>query len=72
MVGPICRLVTYFDSVFYADILKDQLWEALKELKIWTLNDEGGEKTMLQNEEVLAQSKAMDGHATQNMSKDKA
>jgi hypothetical protein len=64
--------VTYFDSVFYADILKDQLWEALKELKIWTLNDEGGEKTMLQNEEVLAQSKAMDGHATQNMSKDKA
>jgi hypothetical protein len=46
--------VTYFDSIFYEDILKDQLWEALKELKIWTLNDEGGEKTMLQNEEVLA------------------
>ncbi len=42
------------------------------EIKIWTLNDEGGEKIMLQNEKVLAQSKAMDGHATQNMSKDKA
>jgi hypothetical protein len=27
---------------------------------------------MLQNEEVLAQSKAMDGHGTQNMSKVKA
>jgi hypothetical protein len=46
--------VTYFDSIFYEDILKYQLWEALKELKIWTFNDEGGEKIMLQNEEVLA------------------
>jgi hypothetical protein len=64
--------VIYFDSIFYEDILKDQLWEALKELKIWTFNDEGGEKVLLQNEEVLAQSKAMDGHATQNMSKVKA
>jgi hypothetical protein len=26
----------------------------------------GGEKVVLQNEEVLAQSKAMDGHASQN------
>ncbi len=50
--------------------MKYQLWEALKEIKIWTLNDEGGEKVVLQNEEVLAQSKAMDGHAIQNVSKD--
>jgi hypothetical protein len=61
--------VTYFDSIFYEDILKYQLWEALKEIKIWTFNDEGDEKVVLQNEEVLAQSKAMDGHASQNVFK---
>jgi len=41
----------------------------LKELKIRTFNEDGNEKVVLQNEEVLTQLKAMNGHATRNMLK---
>jgi hypothetical protein len=41
----------------------------LKELKTRTFNEDGNEKGVLQNEEVLTQLKAMNGHATQNMLK---
>lgn len=33
----------YFDSLFQEDALKDQLQDALKELKIKTLNEERSE-----------------------------
>ncbi len=61
------------DIFFFGDIedtLKDQLWDALKKLKTLTSNDDGCEKVMLQNEEVLAQLKAMNGHTIRTFSKD--
>jgi len=37
---------------------------ALKELRTCTSNEEGLKKMMFQSDQVLAQLKAMDGHAT--------
>ncbi len=39
--------------------------ETLKELKINTSNEEGFEKVVLKNDQVLTQLKVTDGHATQ-------
>jgi hypothetical protein len=40
----------YFDSLFQEDTLKDQLQNALKELKIRTFNEERSERIVLKNE----------------------
>jgi hypothetical protein len=45
----------------------DWLQDALKDLKTNTSNEEGTEKIILQFDEVLAQLKAMDYHATRNV-----
>ncbi len=47
---------TYLDNIFQEN--------ALKESKIRIFNEDGNEKVVLQNEEVLTQLKAMSGHAT--------
>ncbi len=52
---------TYLDNIFQEN--------ALKESKIRIFNEDGNEKVVLQNEEVLTQLKAMSGHATWNMLK---
>jgi hypothetical protein len=38
---------TNFENISQEDILKDQLWDALKKLKIVRSNDDGNEKVML-------------------------
>jgi len=45
------------------------LQDVLKDCKIDTFNEQGTKKAILQFDEVLAQLKAMDGHATRNMFK---
>jgi hypothetical protein len=47
--------------------LKERLWETLRELRTWTLNEEGLETNVLQNEEVLTCLKVMDDHAMHNV-----
>jgi hypothetical protein len=49
------------------DTLKDHIQDALKELRKCTSNEEGFKKVVLQIDQVLAQFKAMDGHATWNV-----
>jgi hypothetical protein len=44
----------YLDNIFQEDILKDQLYNALKELKTKTFNEKGNVKLVPQNEKVLA------------------
>lgn len=43
----------YLDNIFQEDILKDQLYGALKELKTKLSNEKGSEKFVLQNEKVF-------------------
>jgi hypothetical protein len=43
------------------------MWETLRELQIGTLNEEGLNTTILQNEEVLTCLKLMDDHAMHNV-----
>jgi hypothetical protein len=62
-------VITYPNSPFHEDTLKDQLWNALRDLKIDTSNGEGTKKVVLQSYEVLAQFKATNSHATKNMFK---
>ncbi len=59
--------VTYTNSPFSNDILKDQLQDALKELKTRIFNKERNKRAMLQSGEVLTQLKGMDGHAIWNV-----
>jgi hypothetical protein len=47
--------------------LKERLWEALRELKTRTLNEEGSETIVLQNEEMLTCLKLMNDHAMHNV-----
>jgi hypothetical protein len=47
--------------------LKERLWETLREFLKWTLNEEGLEIVVLQNEEVLTCLKSMDDHAMHNV-----
>jgi hypothetical protein len=47
--------------------LKEKLWETLRELKTWTLNEEGSKTIILQNEEMLTCLKLMDDHAMHNV-----
>jgi hypothetical protein len=61
--------VTYTNNPFLNDILKDQLQDALKELKTRISNEERNKRAMLQSEEVLTQLKGMDGHAIWNVFK---
>ncbi len=46
-----------------------KLQNALKELKTKTSNEKGFQIIILQSDQVLAQLKATDGHATQNVFK---
>ncbi len=55
----------YFE--FQEKTLKERLWETLRELRTWTLNEEGLETNVLQNEEVLTCLKVMDDHAMHNV-----
>jgi hypothetical protein len=61
----------YPNCKFQKDTLKDSLQNTLKVLKIRTFNEEGCEKVMLQSDEILAQLKATNGHAIQNIFKKK-
>lgn len=38
---------TYLNSIFQEHTLKNWLWDALKELKIRTFNEDGNEKVVL-------------------------
>jgi hypothetical protein len=62
-------MITYLNSPFHEDTLKDQLWNALKDLKIGNSNEEGIKETILQFNEILTRFKAMKVHATKNMFK---
>lgn len=55
----------YFE--FQEKTLKEKLWETLRELKTWTLNEEGSKTIILQNEEVLTCLKLMDHDAMHNV-----
>jgi hypothetical protein len=62
-------VIIYPNSPFHDDTLKDRLQNALEDLKIDTINEEGIRKVVLQFDEVLAQLKAMDNHPTRNVLK---
>jgi hypothetical protein len=49
--------------------LKDQLWNILKELKMWISNEEGLQKETLRCDQVWEHLKAAYGHATKNVLK---
>jgi hypothetical protein len=55
--------------VFQEESLKDKLQNTLKELKTSKANKEGVKKVVLQSDQVLAQLKSTNGHATQNVLK---
>jgi hypothetical protein len=62
-------VITYPNSPFHDDTLKDQLQNALKDLKTNTSNGKGTKKVVIQSYEVLTQLKATDSHATRNVLK---
>jgi hypothetical protein len=47
--------------------LKNKLSETFRELKTWTLNEEGSEAVALENEKLLTCLKSMDDHAMHNV-----
>jgi hypothetical protein len=57
----------YPNSKSQKDTLKDYLQNTLKVLKIKTSNEEGCERVMFKSGEILAQLKATNGHAIQNI-----
>ncbi len=59
----------YPKSNFQEETLKERLRETSQELKTWTSNEEGSDKMVLQNEEVLVCLKSIDGHAMCNVLK---
>jgi len=62
-------MIAYPNSPFHEDTLKDQLQDALKDLKVDTFDEHGIKKVFLQFNEVFAQLKAMDNHSTRNVLK---
>jgi hypothetical protein len=61
--------LNYPKSNFQEETLKKWLWETLRELKTRTSNEEGSNKVVLHNEEVLVHLKSIDGHAMCNVLK---
>ncbi len=62
-------MIAYPNSPFHEDTLKDQLQDALKDLKVDTFDEHGIKKVFLQFNEVFVQLKAMDNHSTRNVLK---
>jgi hypothetical protein len=59
----------YLESEFEKVTLRKRLWETLWELKTRTLNEEGSNIVVLQNEEMLVCLKSTNGHAMHNVLK---
>jgi hypothetical protein len=64
-------MITYLNSPFHGDTVKDQLQDALKDLKIANSNEKGIKKAILQSNKVLTRFKATNSHATKNVFKRK-
>ncbi len=61
--------MSYPKSDFQEETLKERLQKTLCKLKRWTSNEEGSDKVVLHNEEMLVRLKSIDGHAMCNVLK---
>lgn len=62
-------VIAYPNSSFHENTLMDQLQNALEDIKIDTINKKGTRKVVLQSNQVMAQLKGINNHATRNVLK---